>query len=83
MAAAQVLSTPLHLLGMDLYNRPGATAESRREFAVREYAKTTLARMARVLPAFGAGGVLNKIVRKLAHATRAAKYGYAPTTTVV
>jgi hypothetical protein len=49
----------------------------------QEYVKTTLARMARVLPAFGAGGVLNKAVRRLAHEDQARKYGYTPTDTPV
>jgi hypothetical protein len=32
-------------------------------FIEREYVKTTLARMARIFPAFGVGGVVNKYVR--------------------
>ena len=32
-------------------------------FIKREYTKTVLARMARILPAFGVGGVINKHVR--------------------
>ena len=32
-------------------------------FLAREYLKTTAARMARILPAFGLGGVVNKGVR--------------------
>jgi hypothetical protein len=61
----QIFSTPLHLHGLDLYNRSGAdisTAE-RIQFIGREYFKTVLARMARIFPAFGIGGVLNKKVR--------------------
>lgn len=77
--AAQIFSTPLHLLGMDIYNRPGLTVAERSSFVLKEYVKTTLARMARVLPAFGAGGVLNKAVRKLAHEARERHYGPAPT----
>jgi hypothetical protein len=30
----------------------------------REYVKTALARMARIFPAFGIGGVVNKYIRK-------------------
>lgn len=80
---AQIFSTPLHLLGMDLYNRPGVNSAERWQNVGKEYVKTTLARMARVLPAFGAGGVLNKAVRKLAHEDQARKYGYTPTDTPV
>ena len=101
--AAQVVSTPMHLLGyvegsarqtaqllaiafrphlpcacsMDIYNRPLVDSAARAAFVAREYAKTTIARMARVLPAFGAGGVLNKSIRKAAHAVRARAYGLA------
>lgn len=60
----QILSTPLHLFGLDLYNRSGISTAERIEFVKREYIKTTLARMARIFPAFGIGGVVNKYVRK-------------------
>lgn len=60
----QILSTPLHLFGLDLYNRSGVTTSERISFIKQEYVKTTLARMARIFPAFGIGGVVNKGVRK-------------------
>lgn len=60
----QILSTPLHLLGLDLYNRSHAEPKDRVSFIQREYLKTALARMARIFPAFGIGGVVNKAVRK-------------------
>ncbi|EGF80729.1 hypothetical protein BATDEDRAFT_11154 [Batrachochytrium dendrobatidis JAM81] len=61
--AIQIASTPLHLYGMDLYNRPQATAVERRVFIRKEYVITTAARMARIFPAFGIGGVANKYLR--------------------
>jgi hypothetical protein len=64
--AVQFLSSPLHLYGMDRYNRPQLThadAPSRRQFIQREYVKTTLARIARIFPAFGIGGVANRYLR--------------------
>jgi hypothetical protein len=61
--AMQILSTPLHLHGLDLYNRNTATVGERITFVKQEYVKTVLARMARIFPAFGVGGVLNKKVR--------------------
>lgn len=76
--AAQIFSTPLHLLGMDVYNRPTLPFRSRFDFVIKEYAKTTIARMARVLPAFGAGGVLNKYLRQEVHAVQARIYGVPP-----
>jgi hypothetical protein len=60
----QVLSTPLHLLGLDLYNRSPATSSERANFVAREYLKTVAARMSRILPAFGFGGVVNTAARK-------------------
>lgn len=65
--AMQILSTPLHLLGLDIYNRPEAT--DRVPFIKREYVKTALARMARIFPAYGIGGVVNKFVRKFGNDT--------------
>lgn len=57
--AVQVISVPMHLNGLDLYNRPDATSAERVRFIGREYAKTLAARWARILPAYGIGGVIN------------------------
>ncbi len=70
----QILSTPLHLLGLDIYNRASASSGERKEFIQREYVKTTLARMARIFPAFGVGGVVNKYVRKTGNGVLQEKY---------
>ncbi|KAF1980158.1 hypothetical protein BU23DRAFT_576218 [Bimuria novae-zelandiae CBS 107.79] len=66
-AAVQVFSTPLHLLGLDLYNRPGVSvggADGRAARVVRDWAKASFARMGRIIPAFGVGGVVNTKVRR-------------------
>lgn len=69
-AAVQLLSTPLHLLGLDLYNRPysrEAAAPSLRDrwTAVgKNWAVSTAARICRIVPAFGVGGVVNMKVRR-------------------
>jgi hypothetical protein len=55
----QLLSVPMHLYALDLYNKPVSSNQLRLEFIKREYTKTVLARWARILPAFGIGGVLN------------------------
>lgn len=70
----QIFSTPLHLFGLDLYNREKATFPERTAFVGREYVKTVLARMARILPAFGVGGVVNKYVRKEGRSWLVAKF---------
>jgi len=63
--AMQILSTPLFLKGLDLYNRTTATTAERITFIRTEYIKTVLARMARIFPAYGVGGVINKYFRKV------------------
>lgn len=70
----QIFNTPMHLLGLDIYNRPDANGVERRQFIQREYVKTVLARMARIFPAFGIGGVVNKYVRKTGNAALHEKY---------
>lgn len=62
----QFVSSPLHLYGLDKYNRPDRSLNFSDRFSrVRqEYLKTSLARVGRILPAFGVGGVVNKYVRK-------------------
>jgi hypothetical protein len=69
-AAVQLVSTPPHLLGLDLYNRPGSTPVipwSERWAAIRKtWAVSSAARICRIVPAFGVGGVVNiKVRRKL------------------
>jgi len=65
--AIQILSCPMHLLGIDLYNHPAGSPElqkrTRWQFIKREYIKTLLARQARILPSFGIAGVTNKWMR--------------------
>lgn len=63
-AAVQLVSTPLHLLGLGLYNEPRATWGQRMRKVGREWGISCLARMARIVPAFGVGGVVNMRVRK-------------------
>ncbi|KAI9095134.1 hypothetical protein DFS34DRAFT_187196 [Phlyctochytrium arcticum] len=60
----QTLSAPLHLLGMDIYNRRGASFGQRWKFLCQNYWSTTGFRMARKIPAFGLGGVTNSWLRE-------------------
>lgn len=63
-AAVQLISTPFHLLGLDLYNRNGGTPFSDRLQKVRlDWLKSSIARMCRIVPAFGFGGVVNNGMR--------------------
>ena len=68
-AAIQAFSTPLHLLGLDLYNRPNVpdtpiSSRDRLSRVARDYGKSFAARICRILPAFGVGGVVNTRVRR-------------------
>ena len=64
-AGIQLVSTPLHLWGLDLYNRPdGAGWRTRVKKVGRDWLGSSLARMGRVVPAFGVGGVVNGGVRR-------------------
>jgi len=58
-SAVQFFSTPLHLLALDLYNRGDATSGQRVALIKREYAKSVMARVGRIFPAFGVGGLGN------------------------
>lgn len=63
-AAVQFLSTPLHLLGLDLYNRPQHhSAIGRLRTVGSMWFKSSLMRICRIVPAFGLGGVINSKVR--------------------
>ncbi|RDA94772.1 hypothetical protein CP533_6747 [Ophiocordyceps camponoti-saundersi (nom. inval.)] len=64
-AAVQLLSTPLHLLGLDLYARPAPTPPSLRWRAVcQNWLSSAAARICRIVPAFGLGGVINLKLRR-------------------
>ena len=65
-AGIQLLSTPLHLWGLDLYNRPvgnGVGWRGRVRRVGRDWLGSSAARMGRIVPAFGVGGVVNSRVR--------------------
>ncbi|KAL3427304.1 hypothetical protein PVAG01_00813 [Phlyctema vagabunda] len=65
-ASVQLLSTPMHLLGLDLYNRNGTdvTMRDRLQLIKKNWGISAVARICRIVPAFGVGGVVNGKVRK-------------------
>jgi hypothetical protein len=64
-AAMQIFSTPVHLLGLDMYNRQGRIGVNERVARiVRDWGISAFARMGRIVPAFGFGNVVNRDVRK-------------------
>ncbi|KAK6828537.1 hypothetical protein PG990_010395 [Apiospora arundinis] len=65
-AMVQFLSTPIHLLGLDLYNRPaseGVTRQQRWMAIKKNWNVSSWARVCRIVPAFGFGGTVNYKVR--------------------
>lgn len=66
-AMVQFISTPMHLLGLDLYNRPAGAVvglRDRWDLIRRNWLISSVARICRIVPAFGVGGVVNMKVRK-------------------
>lgn len=61
----QIVSTPLHLTGLDVYNNPENTFKLRMAFLRREYVKSLCGRMCRIFPAFSLGGLGNKFYHDL------------------
>ncbi|KAJ6180352.1 hypothetical protein N7519_010813 [Penicillium mononematosum] len=65
-AAMQFASTPMHLLGLDLYNRQpaGGLRWTERVARIRrDYVPSCFARMGKIVPAYGVGGVVNVRMR--------------------
>lgn len=56
---AQTVQAPFHLMALSYYNSPDFTFSERIQSVKQLYKGTVLARMARALPCYGAGGVLN------------------------
>lgn len=63
-AAIQIFSTPMHLLGLNMYNDRRIPFPERVAIVRRAWMMSTLARMARIIPAFSVGGVLNTRFRR-------------------
>ncbi|KAK2739569.1 hypothetical protein FQN57_006531 [Myotisia sp. PD_48] len=66
-ATVQLFSTPVHLLGLDLYNRQpvgGLSAADRWARVKRDWIPSCAARIGRILPAYGVGGVANTRFRE-------------------
>lgn len=59
----QVFVTPLHLLGLDFYNRDGFKLGQRIGYLKILYPNALAMRMIRFLPAYGIGGVINNEMR--------------------
>ncbi|KAG5183538.1 hypothetical protein JKP88DRAFT_198943 [Tribonema minus] len=62
-SAMQLITTPLHLVGLDIFNRPAASTAMRMQMLGRLYGSSLALRFGRTGIAFGLGGVVNKKVR--------------------
>jgi len=65
-ALMQFISTPMHLLGLDLYNRQasgGLGWQERLTRIRRDYISSSFARIGKIVPAYGVGGVVNVRLR--------------------
>ncbi|KAF2446558.1 hypothetical protein P171DRAFT_512329 [Karstenula rhodostoma CBS 690.94] len=61
---SQVVATPVHMLGLDLYANPGKVEAGERARRLRRgLVGTTAVRCARIVPAFGVGGIVNTGLR--------------------
>jgi len=64
--AMQVVITPIHLLGLNLYNAPVATTSERLRAVAKTYPEATGVRMFRFFWAYGVGGLVNKSLNQRA-----------------
>lgn len=61
---AQIAATPVHLIGLDFYNRPEVAVAKRFDGLLRRMMEPLVARMARQIYVFGIGGILVKKTSK-------------------
>jgi hypothetical protein len=59
----ELVNTPLHLLALDVYNRPGCSILDRARVIARQYPRSVMVRLLRVLAAFSLGGIGNRTLR--------------------
>lgn len=62
--AMQVVITPIHLLGLNLYNTPVAPASARMRAVATTYPEATGVRMLRFFWAYGVGGLVNRALNE-------------------
>lgn len=63
----QVFCTPVHILGLDLYNHPQASAAARLRVVQNSLMPAMFMRICRIGVAFGVGGLGNTAMRKYLH----------------
>merc|ERR1712151_1169815 len=73
----QLVITPIHLLGLNLYNVPSATTAERFRAVSSTYPEATGVRMLRFLWAYGVGGLVNKDLTQRARDWTVRRYSMA------
>lgn len=63
----QLFSTPVHILGLDLYNHPASSCRARLRVVKKSFMPAIGMRVARIGVAFGVGGLGNTSIRKKLH----------------
>jgi hypothetical protein len=61
---AQLFSTPLHIMAMDIFDNPNATWAQRMAAIKKGYMSVCTGRILRIIPAFGAAGYINDTVNE-------------------
>jgi hypothetical protein len=72
--AMQIIITPIHLFGLNLYNAPTATVGERMRAIMSTYPQTTGVRMFRFFWAYGVGGLMNKELNQNAREWTVGRY---------
>jgi hypothetical protein len=63
--ACQFFLTPMHLLALDMYNRPGETFQNRQAFVRSLFKESALLRCCRVGSIYGIAGISNTKIKKV------------------
>merc|ERR1711953_1161240 len=72
----QIIITPIHLLGLNMYNVPTASLGERMRSVAKSYPETTGVRMARFFWAYGVGGLVNKELNQFAREWTVRHYAF-------
>lgn len=65
----QFLTSPIHLIGFDLYNNPNNTPAQRVAFLKKDYMKNVTTRMLRMMVPWSIGSIGNKELRTVLHSS--------------
>lgn len=63
----ELINTPIHLLALDMYNRPGCGKRERARSISKQYSRSLAVRIVRVMAAFSLGGIGNRVLRTAMH----------------